>query len=107
MVTGIDSSTKMLELARQRLGASAALHLADLGNPLPFPDVLPDTATLRSVLASIGSKLCVFPGERGSMREPATTAAAFGACPEDSRGLKCKGSPRQAEGEGSSHRLMR
>ncbi len=38
IVTGIDSSAKMLELARQRLGASAALHLADLGSPLPFPD---------------------------------------------------------------------
>ena len=38
IVTGIDSSTRMLELARQRLGASAALHLADLGSPLPFPD---------------------------------------------------------------------
>jgi SAM-dependent methyltransferase len=38
IVTGIDSSTRMLELARQRLGASAALHLADLGSPLPFAD---------------------------------------------------------------------
>jgi SAM-dependent methyltransferase len=38
IVTGIDSSAKMLELARQRLGASAALHLADLGSPLPFAD---------------------------------------------------------------------
>jgi len=37
IVTGIDSSAKMLELARQRLGASADLHLADLGGPLPFP----------------------------------------------------------------------
>jgi SAM-dependent methyltransferase len=38
IVTGIDSSTGMLELARRRLGASAALHLADLGSPLPFAD---------------------------------------------------------------------
>src|SRR5215469_3775633 len=38
IVTGIDSSAKMLELARQRLGASADLHLADLGSPLPFAD---------------------------------------------------------------------
>src|SRR5215467_13678173 len=38
IVTGIDSSAKMLELARQRLGASADLHLADLGSPLPFRD---------------------------------------------------------------------
>ena len=37
-MTGFDSSIKMLELARQRLGADAALHLADLGRPLPFPD---------------------------------------------------------------------
>jgi SAM-dependent methyltransferase len=37
-VTGIDSSARMLELARQRLGVSADLHLADLGDPLPFAD---------------------------------------------------------------------
>jgi SAM-dependent methyltransferase len=37
-VTGFDRSTKMLELARRRLGADADLHLADLGSPLPFPD---------------------------------------------------------------------
>jgi predicted TPR repeat methyltransferase len=36
IVTGIDSSAKMLELARQRLGAGADLHLADLGSPLPL-----------------------------------------------------------------------
>ena len=38
VVTGIDSSATMLRLARQRLGAGADLHLADLGRPLPFPD---------------------------------------------------------------------
>ena len=38
LVTGIDSSAGMLQLARQRLGADADLHLADLGSPLPFPD---------------------------------------------------------------------
>jgi SAM-dependent methyltransferase len=38
IVTGIDSSAMMLELARQRLEACADLHLADLGSPLPFPD---------------------------------------------------------------------
>jgi SAM-dependent methyltransferase len=38
IVTGFDSSTKMVELARQRLGADAALHVADIGSPLPFPD---------------------------------------------------------------------
>jgi SAM-dependent methyltransferase len=37
-VTGIDSSAKMLQLARQRLGAGAALRLADLGSPLSFAD---------------------------------------------------------------------
>src|ERR1700677_5359455 len=38
IVTGFDSSTKMLALARGRLGAGAALHPGDLGRPLPFPD---------------------------------------------------------------------
>jgi SAM-dependent methyltransferase len=38
LVTGIDSSAAMLELARQRLGVSADLHLADLSSPLPFAD---------------------------------------------------------------------
>jgi ubiquinone/menaquinone biosynthesis C-methylase UbiE len=38
LVTGVDSSARMLELARQRLGEGADLHLADLGSPLPFPD---------------------------------------------------------------------
>jgi ubiquinone/menaquinone biosynthesis C-methylase UbiE len=37
IVTGFDSSAGMLELARQRLGGDADLHLADLGRPLPFP----------------------------------------------------------------------
>jgi ubiquinone/menaquinone biosynthesis C-methylase UbiE len=38
IVTGFDSSAGMLELARQRLGPDADLHLADLAEPLPFPD---------------------------------------------------------------------
>lgn len=38
IVTGFDSSTKMVELARQRLGADVALCVADVGSPLPFPD---------------------------------------------------------------------
>lgn len=38
IMTGFDSSTKMLELARQRLGDDADLQVADLGSPLPFPD---------------------------------------------------------------------
>ncbi len=38
IVTGFDRSAKMLELARQRLGPSADLRVADLGSPLPYPD---------------------------------------------------------------------
>jgi SAM-dependent methyltransferase len=38
IVTGFDSSTAMLELARRRLGAGADLQVADLGSPLPFGD---------------------------------------------------------------------
>ena len=39
IVTGVEPSAKMLELARQRLGEGAALHQAGLGgDPLPFPD---------------------------------------------------------------------
>ncbi|MEV0354678.1 class I SAM-dependent methyltransferase [Nocardia sp. NPDC050697] len=37
-VTGIDASAGMLEQARLRLGADADLRLADLADPLPFPD---------------------------------------------------------------------
>ena len=38
VVTGLDSSAGMLELARRRLGPAADLRLADLGSPLPFGD---------------------------------------------------------------------
>jgi len=38
IVTGFDGSPAMLELARQRLGDDAALHVADLSRPLPFAD---------------------------------------------------------------------
>ncbi|WP_034272118.1 class I SAM-dependent methyltransferase [Actinospica robiniae] len=38
IVTGIDSSAKMLELARKRLGEDADLQLADVAGPLPFPE---------------------------------------------------------------------
>ncbi len=38
IVTGFDTSTGMLELARRRLGDGADLRVADLGSPLPFPD---------------------------------------------------------------------
>lgn len=37
-VTGIDASAGMLELARHRLGSDADLRVADLANPLLFPD---------------------------------------------------------------------
>ncbi|MEV7548144.1 class I SAM-dependent methyltransferase [Amycolatopsis sp. NPDC089917] len=37
-VTGFDSSAKMVELARKRLGADADLRVADMARPLPFPD---------------------------------------------------------------------
>ncbi|MGF6889586.1 SAM-dependent methyltransferase [Nocardia sp. GAS34] len=48
IVTGFDSSTKMLELARQRLGAGANLQVADLSSPLPFLD-----CTFDDVVASL------------------------------------------------------
>jgi SAM-dependent methyltransferase len=38
IVAGMDSSATMLRLARQRLGAGAALHRADLRRALPFTD---------------------------------------------------------------------
>ncbi|MFE5506783.1 class I SAM-dependent methyltransferase [Amycolatopsis japonica] len=38
IVSGFDSSAKMLELARNRLGDDAALRVADIGEPLPYPD---------------------------------------------------------------------
>ncbi|MDR2998129.1 MAG: methyltransferase domain-containing protein [Microbacterium sp.] len=37
-MTGIDGSPAMLDLARARLGADVPLQLADLAEPLPFPD---------------------------------------------------------------------
>ncbi|MFD9948902.1 class I SAM-dependent methyltransferase [Nonomuraea sp. NPDC059023] len=37
LVTGVDVSAGMLELARRRLGADADLRVADLARPLPFP----------------------------------------------------------------------
>jgi SAM-dependent methyltransferase len=38
IVTGVDGSPAMIELARHRLGDNAALHVADLSRPLPFDD---------------------------------------------------------------------
>ncbi|MFC6093428.1 class I SAM-dependent methyltransferase [Saccharothrix lopnurensis] len=37
-VSGFDASTTMVGLARRRLGADADLRVADLADPLPFPD---------------------------------------------------------------------
>ena len=51
IVTGVDPSAKMLELARQRLGEGAALHRAGLGGgPLPFSDGAFDDAIVCLVL---------------------------------------------------------
>ncbi|MDH6130042.1 class I SAM-dependent methyltransferase [Kitasatospora sp. GP82] len=38
VVTGIDASAGMLEVARRRLGDGADLQVVDLRDPLPFPD---------------------------------------------------------------------
>ena len=38
IVTGFDSSPSMVALARNRLGGSADLHVADLSQPLPFTE---------------------------------------------------------------------
>jgi SAM-dependent methyltransferase len=38
VVTGFDRSAGMIELARRRLGAEADLRVADLADPLPYPD---------------------------------------------------------------------
>ena len=38
VMTGFDVSPAMLDLARQRLGATADLYVADLSKPLPFAD---------------------------------------------------------------------
>jgi SAM-dependent methyltransferase len=51
IVTGIEPSAKMLDLARQRLGDGAALHHGGLGgDPLPFPDAAFDDAIACLVL---------------------------------------------------------
>ncbi|GIH15126.1 class I SAM-dependent methyltransferase [Rugosimonospora africana] len=38
VVTGVDNSVGMLELAKRRLGDGVDLRVADLGRSLPFPD---------------------------------------------------------------------
>ena len=48
VVTGLDVSGAMIDLARQRLGEDADLHVADLGAPLPFAD-----AEFDDVIASL------------------------------------------------------
>jgi SAM-dependent methyltransferase len=50
IVTGIDKSAGMLELARRRLGDDADLQVAELGVPLPFPDDAFDDVTACLVL---------------------------------------------------------
>nr|WP_042183132.1 class I SAM-dependent methyltransferase [Kibdelosporangium sp. MJ126-NF4]CTQ95584.1 methyltransferase [Kibdelosporangium sp. MJ126-NF4] len=50
VVTGFDSSTTMVHLARQRLGADAALQVADLTDPLPYPNGAFDDVIVSLVL---------------------------------------------------------
>ena len=50
VVTGIDKSAAMLELARRRLGDGADLQVADLGSPLPFGNGAFDDAVASLVL---------------------------------------------------------
>jgi ubiquinone/menaquinone biosynthesis C-methylase UbiE len=50
IVTGFDSSPAMVELARQRLGEDADLHVADLGQLLPFADGAFDDVVVSLVL---------------------------------------------------------
>lgn len=50
IVSGIDASPGMLEQARRRLGADADLRVADLADPLPFPDEAFDDVVASLVL---------------------------------------------------------
>lgn len=50
LVTGFDVSAAMVDLARQRLGEDAALHVADLAEPLPFVDAEFDDVVASLVL---------------------------------------------------------
>jgi SAM-dependent methyltransferase len=50
VVAGIDQSTEMLDRARRRLGADADLRVADLADPLPFPDAAFDDVVASLVL---------------------------------------------------------
>ena len=49
-VTGFDSSAAMVDLARQRLGPDADLHVADLAAPLDLPDAEYDDVVASLVL---------------------------------------------------------
>ncbi|GAB3591502.1 class I SAM-dependent methyltransferase [Angustibacter peucedani] len=50
VVTGVDISSAMVELARRRLGEDADLHVADLDAPLPFEDDTFDVVVASLVL---------------------------------------------------------
>ena len=50
IVTGIDNSSGMLALARERLGGAAELFAANLASPLPFPDAAFDRVLAALVL---------------------------------------------------------
>ncbi|MBB6119997.1 class I SAM-dependent methyltransferase [Nocardiopsis algeriensis] len=50
LMTGIDSSARMIELARKRLGDDADLHVLDISGKLPFPDGRFDDAVASLVL---------------------------------------------------------
>ncbi len=50
VVTGFDSSPAMVDLARKRLGDDADLLVADIGQPLPFPDAAFDDVVVSLVL---------------------------------------------------------
>ncbi|MEV4603429.1 class I SAM-dependent methyltransferase [Amycolatopsis sp. NPDC049253] len=49
-VRGFDASVKMVELARHRFGADADLRVADLSEPLPYPDAEFDDVIVSLVL---------------------------------------------------------
>ncbi|MFC5288836.1 class I SAM-dependent methyltransferase [Actinokineospora guangxiensis] len=50
VVTGVDASAGMVELARRRLGACADVRVADLADPLPFADGAFDVVVASLVL---------------------------------------------------------
>ncbi|MFI9818642.1 class I SAM-dependent methyltransferase [Saccharothrix variisporea] len=50
VVSGFDRSAKMVELARRRLGDGVDLEVADIAEPLPYPDAVFDDAVAALVL---------------------------------------------------------